>query len=224
MPRIPFFRLGAAPEKPELPALATSVPAVALAGLAVGVDNLRHDVVLSTKFAEATRAQIARQIARHGEVEGLLSAEAAQSAQGPSWMRSQVRVAAGETRAKTDSGEWKAILAELHVAALNRAKKEGKIPVDVLARLAVTKFLRTEMNLQFAQVLERCRVLLKNYDGMRQQKAMEYRERVNGFQVRKKIILRKTGQELFETVREVEKGTLARTRRSLFGQDADSYL
>jgi class 3 adenylate cyclase len=222
MPRIPFFRLGAAPEKPELPALATSVPAVSLTGLAVGVDNLRHDVVLSTKFAEATRAQIARQIARHGEVEGLLSAEAAQSAQGPSWLRSQVRV--GETRAKTESSEWKAILAELHVAALNRAKKEGKIPVDLLARLAVTKFLRTEMNLQFAQVLERCRVLLKSYDGMRQQKAMEYRERVNGFQVRKKIILRKTGQELFETMREVEKGTLARTRRSLFGQDADSYL
>jgi len=222
MPRIPFFRLGAAPEKPELPALATSVPTVSLAGLAVGVDNLRHDVVLSTKFAEATRAQIARQIARHGEVEGLLSAEAAQSAQGPSWLRNQVR--AGETRAKTESGEWKAILAELHVAALNRAKKEGKIPVDLLARLAVTKFLRTEMNLQFAQVLERCRVLLKNYEGMRQQKAMEYRERVNGFQVRKKIILRKTGQELFETVREVEKGTLARTRRSLFGQDADSYV
>jgi class 3 adenylate cyclase len=222
MPRIPFFRLGAAPEKPELPALATSVPAVSLTGLAVGVDNLRHDVVLSTKFAEATRAQIARQIARHGEVEGLLSAEAAQSSQGPSWLRSQVR--AGETRAKTESVEWKAILAELHVAALNRAKKEGKIPVDLLARLAVTKFLRTEMNLQFAQVLERCRVLLKNYEGMRQEKAMEYRERVNGFQVRKKIILRKTGQELFETMREVEKGTLARTRRSLFGQDADSYV
>src|SRR5271170_3181653 len=216
MPRIPFFRLGAAPEKPELPALATSVPAVSLTGLAVGVDNLRHDVVLSTKFADATRAQIARQIARHGEVEGLLSAEAAQSAQGPSWLRSQVRV--GETRAKTESSEWKAILAELHVAALNRAKKEGKIPVDLLARLAVTKFLRTEMNLQFAQVLERCRVLLKNYEGMRQQKAIECRERVNGFQVRKKIILRKTGQDLFETLREIEKETLARTRRSFFGE------
>ena len=225
MPRIPFFRLGAAPDKPELPALATSVPTISLAGLAVGVDNLRHDVVLSTKFADATRAQIARQIARHGEVEGLLSAEAAQSAQGPSWLRSQTRVVAGAgSRAKTESSEWKAILSELHVAALNRAKKEGKVPVDLLARLAVTKFLRTEMNLQFAQVLERCRVLLKSYDGMRQEKAMEYRERVNGFQVRKKIILRKTGQELFETMREVEKGTLARTRRSLFGQDADSYV
>ena len=46
---------------------------------------------------------------------------------------------------------------------------------------------------------------------------MEYRERVAGFQVAKKIILRKTGQELFRMLREIEKETLARTRRSLFG-------
>jgi class 3 adenylate cyclase len=223
MPRIPFLRLGGAPEKPGLPKLAASVAAVSLEGLSVGVDNLRHDVLLSAKFAEATRVHLGRVIARHGEVESLLLAEASQSS-GPSWMRSQVRVEArGEARQKNDPGEWKAQLAELQVAALNRAKKEGKIQVDVLARLAITKFLRTEMNQQFAQVLERCRVLLKSYEGTRQERGVEYRERAAAFQVRKKIILRKTGQELFETLREVEKGTLARTRRSLFGQDGDSY-
>src|SRR5580692_12823135 len=89
MPRIPIFRLGGAPEKPELPNLSASTPFVSLEGLAVGVDNLRHDVVLSPKFAELARAQIARLIARHGELEGLLSAEAPQSTQGPSWMRNQ---------------------------------------------------------------------------------------------------------------------------------------
>jgi hypothetical protein len=82
----------------------------------------------------------------------------------------------------------------------------------------VTKFLRTEMNLQFAQVLERCRVLLKSYEGIRQGKGVEYRERVAAFQVRKKIILRKTGQDVFERLREIEKETLARTRRSFFGE------
>ncbi len=75
------------------------------------------------------------------------------------------------------------------------------------------------MNLQFAQVVERCRVLLKGYDNTRQQRAHEYREKLAAFQVRKKIILRKTGQEIFETLREVEKSTLARTRRSLFGEE-----
>jgi hypothetical protein len=217
MPRLPIFRLGGAPEKPALPNLAASTPFVSLEGLSVGVDNLRHDVVLSTRFAEAARAQIALLIAHYGELEGLLAAEAPQSTQGPSWMRDQAGKA--KQKPKKDPSEWRALLTELQVASLNRAKREFKLSVDLLARLAVTKFLRTEMNQQFLQVLERCRVLLKSYDNMRQQKAHEYRERLAQFQVRKKIILRKTGQELFETLREVEKSTLARTRRSLFGEE-----
>ena len=216
MPRIPIFRLGGAPEKPALPNLAASTPFVSLEGLTVGVDNLRHDVVLSPRFVELARAQIARLIARHGELEGLLQAEAPQVSQGPSWMRNQAGKA---VKPKYDPSEWRSVLTELQVATLNRAKKEFKLSVDLLARLAVTKFLRTEMNQQFLQVLERCRVLMKSYDNVRQQRAHEYRERLAAFQVKKKIILRKTGQEIFETLREVEKSTLARTRRSLFGEE-----
>src|SRR6202166_1217097 len=216
MPRIPIFRLGGAPDKPEAPKLAAATPSVSLEGISVGVDNLRHDVVLSPRFVELGRAQVARLIARHGELEGLLSAEAPRSTQGPSWMRNQAGRAAG---LKSDAGGWKAALTELQVGSLNRAKKESRLSVDLLARLSVTKFFRTEMNQQFLQVLERCRVLMKTYDNMRQQKAHEYRERLAQFQVRNRTILRKTRQEIFETLREVEKSTLARTRRSLFGEE-----
>ncbi len=223
MPRFPIFRLGKEPEKLALPELVAAVPSITLEGLSVGVDNLRHDVALSSRFVDAARAQIMRLIVRNGELEGLLAAEAPAKAQGPSWLRN---AAAGTTagakptpvRNAADPSEWKPLLTELHLAALNRAKKEEKISVDLLARLAITKFLRTEMNQQFAQVLERCRVLLKTYEGIRQGKAVEYRERVASFQVRKKIILRKTGQELFQTLRDIEKETLARTRRSFFGE------
>jgi len=215
MPRLPIFRLGKEPEKLAPPELIAATPSIALEGLAVGVDNLRHDVVLSPRFVEATRAHVMRLIVRHGELEGLLAAEAPLHNQGPSWMRKAATPTIGS---RAEKGDWKALLAELHLASLNRAKKEERISVDLLARLAVTKFLRTEMHQQFAQVLERCRVLLKTYDGMRQGKGVEYRERVAAFQVRKKIILRKTGQDLFETLREIEKETLARTRRSFFGE------
>jgi hypothetical protein len=215
MPRFPIFRLGKEPEKLALPELVAATPSIVLEGLAVGVDNLRHDVALSPRFVDAARAQIMRLIVRHGELEGLLAAEAPQRAQGPSWMRN---AAVGSKRGLTEPSDWKPLLAELHLAALNRAKKEEKLSLDLLARLAIAKFLRTEMNQQFAQALERCRVLLKSYDGMRQGKAVEYRERVAAFQVRKKIVLRKAGQELFQTLRDIEKETLARTRRSLFGE------
>ena len=200
-----------------LPELVSSTPTVVMEGLAVGVDNLRHDVALSPRFAEAARAHIGRLIIRHGEMEDLLAAEADATPKGPSWMRAQATV---QPHGKKDASEWKPALAELHVAALNRAKKEDNPAIDLLARLAVTKFLRLETSAQFNQVLERCRVLLKSYDGLRQQKGLEYRERVAAFQVRKKIILRKTGQEVFSMLREVEKSTLARTRRSFFGEDS----
>ena len=89
MPRIPIFRLGGAPDKPTLPHLAASTPFVSLEGISVGVDNLRHDVVLSPRFVELGRAQVARLIARHGDLEGLLSAESMRTAQGPLWMTHQ---------------------------------------------------------------------------------------------------------------------------------------
>src|ERR1700693_6071999 len=215
MPRFPIFRLGKEPDKLALPEMIAAAPSSALEGIAVGVDNLRHDVALSPRFVETARAHVMRIIVRHGELEGLLAAESTQKTQGPSWMRNTT---AGSARNPADKSDWKPLLAELHLAALNRAKKEENISVDLLARLAVTKFLRTEMHQQFAQVLERCRVLLKSYEGMRQGKGVEYRERMAAFQVRKKIILRKTGQDLFETLREIEKESLARMRRSLFGE------
>ena len=121
-------------------------------------------------------------------------------------------------RGPADPSDWKPLAGRTASRRAKPRQKRRKLSVDFLARLAVTKFLRTEMSQQFAQVLERCRVLLKSYEGMRQGKAVEYRERVAAFQVRKKIILRKTGQELFETLRAIEKETLARTRRSLFGE------
>lgn len=214
MPRIPFFRLGQTAETPELPALALSAPSILLEGLSVGVDNLRHDVILSPRFLDAARTQMARLIVRHGEVDGLLSSEAPPVTSVPSWMRAHAPAA------KAEPSDWKSVLTELHLAALNRAKREGNISIDLLARLAVVKFLRIELNLQFSQVLERCRLLLRSYDGLRQQRAIEYRELVANFQVRKRIILRKVGQDLFLTLREIEKESLARTRRSLFGEDA----
>ncbi|MGB8116655.1 MAG: hypothetical protein WCF22_22945 [Candidatus Sulfotelmatobacter sp.] len=215
MPRLPIFRLGKQPEKLPLPELIRSAPSIALEGLSVGVDNLRHDVSLSPRFVDAARAQVKRLIVLHGELEGLLAAEAKPQSQAPEWLRTAA--GSGPSRAAADKSDWKPLLTELHLAALNRAKKEENISFDLLGRLAITKFLRTEMQQQFAQVLERCRVLLKSYEGIRHGKGVEYRERVAAFQVRKKIILRKTGQDLFETVREIEKETLARTRRSFFG-------
>jgi hypothetical protein len=222
MARIPLFRLGQSEEEIP-PKLASYTPALSLEGLQVGVDNLRHDVYLSPKFTEAARAHIARAVARHGEVESLLAAErSAPSVQNHSFLNRLAAPVKGP-EPKAEVLDLKSVLTELHVAALNRAKAENKISVDLLARLAVIKYLRAELQMQYGQVLERCRMMLKSYEGVRQQKTIEYRERVASFQVRKKIILRKVGQELFLLLRDMEKETIARTRRSRFGTDNEGH-
>jgi len=219
MPRIPIFRLGPAAGEMDPPRLSSYTPSLVLQGLLVGIDNLRFDVHLSPKFVEQARLQISRLIIRHGAVDGLLAADSAEKQHVSHFIGS---APLPKQQAAAGPAELKPLLAEIQVAMLNRAKTARTISVDLVGRLAILKFLRTEMHLQFAQVLERCRMMLKSCEGVRQQKALEYRERVAGFQVAKKVILRKVGQDLFRVLREIEKETLARTRRSLFGNKTEA--
>jgi class 3 adenylate cyclase len=216
MPRLPFFKLGRDTDAILPPRLSTFIPALPLENLQVGVDNVRYDVYLSPKFVEQTRTHLARLLIRHGGVEELMAAQVA--------TRTSPNFISGpnsKTQPKLEASDLKTTLSDQHVAALNRAKADGNPVLDLLARAAIIKFLRAALNSQFGQILERCRALLKTYEGIRPQRAIEYRERVGEFQVAKKIILRKTGQELFRTLRDIEKETLARTRRSLFGNAND---
>ncbi len=219
MPLIPILKIGRTAEQVPPPRLAGYTPALPLEGLQVGVDNLRHDVYLSPRFIERVRLQIARLITRHGDLEELMTAEAPPRAQRSQFVGSAAPV---PVPSAPGASELKPLLAKMHEAALNRAKAAQCLSVDTLVRLAIIKFLRAELSSQFALLLERGRMMLKNYEGLRAQKAIEYRERFAAFQVAKKIILRKAGQDLFRILRELEKETLARTRRSLFGERGEA--
>ena len=220
MPKLPIFRFGGS-EPPPLPELQFYGLVLSLNGLQLGVDNLRYDVRLSPRVCEEVAAHLARLIRRFGEVDSLLEMDVPTSG-GPSFMRPAAEV---PSRAKKQApADLKSVLLSLHLAIVNRAKVEENPSVDLLGRLAVLKFIRTELQAQFSRILEQCRMKSKSLEGVRQVKMLETQELVAGFQVRKKIILRKAGQELFRILREIEKETLARTRRSLFGEMAnDAY-
>jgi len=201
------------------------VPSFTLERLSPGVDNVRHDVVLSKRFCDKARSHIAHMHAKYGQVEDLAVAaspnDTTTSFRPPSIFSAQ-QAPKPQQPAKPEA-DFKAQMADLLTTALNRAKGEGNINIDLLARVAVIKFLRAELLTQFNHVLERCRAKAQSFEGLRsgnQGKAIEARERVARFQVNKKHVLRKTGQELFETLREAEKETLGRMRRSLVGDDS----
>jgi hypothetical protein len=190
-------------------------PSLVLEGLTPGIDNLRHDVFLSRKFTEAAKPYIFKLIAKHGAVEDIAAEEAANGR--PARLRDPF---AGKAM---ESSEFKRLTNDLHVAALNRAKLDNNVSLDLLFRLAVIKFLRTELPSQYSLVAERCRTRLKIYEAPRQlggNRTVELRERFARFQINKKSVLRRAGQDLFLILRDAEKETLGRTRRSLFGDSA----
>ncbi|HXW91397.1 MAG TPA: hypothetical protein VEK33_12690 [Terriglobales bacterium] len=215
MLRIPILKLGQTVEEAVPPVLVSYVPSLPLQGLQVGVDNLRHDVHLSPKFVEQARRHITRLLIRHGDLEAALAAVEPEKA------RNQFIQPKANVKSQAEPSDLKSLFTQLHVAVLNRAKAEENPVLDLLGRAAIIKFLRVELSAQFAQVLERCRMAVKGYEGFRHQKAYEYRERVAALQVGKKTILRKTGGELIRTLRDAETDTVARRRRSLFGTGGD---
>jgi hypothetical protein len=210
-----FLQRGSLPEHARQLTLASEWPSLVLEGLVTGIDNLRHDVFLSPRFVEVARQYIFKLVAKHGNVEELATEDRVAA-------RAPVRPP-GQAARQSDSAEFKRLLTELHVASLNRAKAENSVSLDLLFRLAVLKFQRTELVNQYAQVLERCRARLKFYEAPRQSgtnRTLEMRERFVGFQINKKTVLRRAGQDLFVVLREAEKESLGRTRRSFFGDTA----
>ena len=219
MPKLPVFRLRTS-EPPTRPDLQYYGLALAFSDLQLGVDNLRYDVFLSPHITADLSFHLARYICRFGEVESLFGMDVPSATQ-----TKFIRAAEGTTKLhKPGPADLRTLLVSIHLAILNRAKAEGNPSVDVLGRLAVLKFIRTELQTQFARILEQCRMKSKSLEGVRQAKMMQTQELVSSFQVRKKIILRRAGQEMFRLLGEIEKETLVRTRRSLLGElPADCY-
>ena len=228
-----FLQRDSLPELAKQFKLAEYTPEIALEGLATGVDNIRVDVYLSPKFLETSRQHISKLIGKYGNVEDFLRDD-------PFAMAARASTSSGgfisgpkppsvvtQTAKLPAAGDFKTVFSDLQIAALNRAKVENNIHWDLLARLAIIKFLRAELQAQFSQILERCRTRLKSYEGPRTpnpQKAVEMRERFAKFQVGKKNILRRAGQDIFSTLREIEKETVGKLRRSMFGdQNAPAY-
>jgi class 3 adenylate cyclase len=213
-----FLQRGNPAELARQLSLTSYEPLLVLEQLSTGIDNVRHDVFLSPRFSDAARAHIFKLIAKHGNVEELLAEPLPgqpHSAVGRAWDRRPVAKA-------WDPADFKRQLADLHVGALNQAKAENNVNIDLLFRLAAVKFQRAELVNQYSVALERCRARIKQYEGPRHSsaKTVEIRERFAQFQINKKAVLRRAGQDLFFVLRDVEKESLSRTRRSLFGDAA----
>ena len=180
--------------------LASYVPQLTLQGLVAGVDNLRPDIFLSAEIHQVARVHLANLIEQHGDVQQLARVPEENPFGESPYGRAHIKHDALPEPEVDYPAEFKRYLGELQVASLRRARETDDIQLDLLCRVGLVKFLRTELAMQFTRVLERCRENLKKRDERRLElQQMVLRDRFVRFQVNKRQVLRTVAQDVLST-------------------------
>jgi len=177
-----------------------------MGSLAIGVDNIHHDVFLSPKFVQAARDYLFDVIRQYTSSTYLPGIEL-RATRGP------------------DSAAFRKLLSELLQSSLTQAKYHKNIEIDVLFRLGLLKFLTFEIGNQFANlILEGKEWIRKRGEHFeRSQQAHVIKARLSELQSARRGVIRRVGQQVAQIVADVEDVVISKARRALFGDDFASY-
>ncbi len=189
--------------RPELKSYNVTIP---MGSLAIGVDNIHHDVFLSPRFVQGAREYLFDVIRQHTSTTYLPGIEL-RATRGP------------------DSVAFRKLLSEVMQSALTQAKHHKNIEIDLLFRLALLKFLTFEIGNQFANlILEGKEWIRKRGEHFeRSQQAHVIKARLSELQSARRGVIRRVGQQVAQIVSDVEDSVIAKTRRALFGEDFTAY-
>src|SRR5882672_1476015 len=187
----------------ELKSYNVTIP---MGSLAIGVDNIHHDVFLSPKFVQAAREylfDVIRQSTSNTYLPGI-----------------ELRASRGP-----DGAGFRKLLSELLQSSLTQAKYHKNIEIDVVFRLGLLKFLTFEMGNQFANlILEGKEWIRKRGEQFeRSQQAHVIKARLSELQSARRAVVRRVGQQVAQIVADVEDNVIAKARRALFGEEFASY-
>jgi len=187
----------------ELKSYNVTIP---MGSVAIGVDNIHHDVFLSPRFVQGAREYLFDVIRQHTSTTYLPGIEL-RATRGP------------------DSVAFRKLLSEVMQSALTQAKHHKNIEIDLLFRLALLKFLTFEIGNQFANlILEGKEWIRKRGEHFeRSQQAHVIKARLSELQSARRGVIRRVGQQVAQIVSDVEDSVIAKTRRALFGEDFTAY-
>ncbi len=189
--------------RPELKSYNVTIP---MGSLAIGVDNIHHDVFLSPKFVQGAREYLFDVIRQYTSSTYLPGIEL-RATRGP------------------DSTAFRKLLSEVLQSALTQAKYHKNIEIDLLFRLGLLKFLTFEIGNQFANlILEGKEWIRKRGEHFeRSQQAHVIKARLSELQSARRGVIRRVGQQVAQIVSDVEDNVIAKARRALFGEDFTAY-
>ena len=188
-----------------------------LGTLAVGVDNIHHDVYLSPGFVESSGAYLLEFIRQKANLTFLSQTDRMQPERRQNARRDSDRRIARPPEASV----WKRQLSDLLHAGLEQAKYEQNIEIDLLLRAALLKFLIQEIGTQFGNLIleakEWIRVRGSHFDHTEQ--AHVIKALLAELQADRRAMFRQVGQHIFQAITDIEENTLARSRKALFGEE-----
>jgi class 3 adenylate cyclase len=183
----------------ELKSYNTTIP---MGSLAIGVDNIHHDVFLSPKFVQASRDYLFDLIR--------------QSTKATYFSGIELRPVKAP-----DNTAYRKLLTDLLQSALTQAKYQKNIEIDLLFRLGLLKFLTLEIGNQFANLIlegkEWIRQRGENFE--RSQQAHVIKSRLSELQSSRRVVVRGVGQQVAQMVTDAEENVVSKARRALFGED-----
>src|SRR5260370_4626979 len=131
MPNEIFTLSSATTSRIELTSYNLTLP---MGSLAIGVDNIHHDVYLSPKFVQASRDYLFELIRQHTAGAFISGVE----------LRNTKTI---------DGAGFRKLLSDLLQSSVTQAKYYKNIEIDILFRLAILKFLTQELGNQFANLV-----------------------------------------------------------------------
>ena len=175
---------------------------IPMGSLAIGVDNIHHDVYLSAKFVQAARDYLFDLI-RQNTKAAYFSGIELRAVKAP------------------DTITFRKLLTELLQSSLTQAKYYKNIEIDYLFRLALLKFFTQEILNQFANLV------LEGKEWIRQrgehfergQQAHVIKARLSELQASRRRVVRGVGQQIQQMIADIEEIAVSKSRRALFGDD-----
>ncbi len=188
-----------------------------LGTLAVGVDNIHHDVFLSPTFVETTEAYLLEYIRQTANLTFLSQTDRSPTERRQASRRENDKKGSRALEAST----WKRKLSDLLHAGLQKAKFEKNIEIDLILRAALVKYLTQEIGNQFANLLLEAKEWIRargtHFDQTEQ--AHVIRARLAELQADRRNQFRGAGQHVYQAIMDIEESNLGRSRKALFGEE-----
>jgi len=173
-----------------------------MSSIAIGVDNIHHDVFLSPRFMQQSRDylfDIIRQNASKTYLPGI-----------------ELRTAKA-----LDGTAFRKLLGDVLHSALTNAKYHKNIELDLLYRIAILKFFTTELPNQFANLIQEGKEWIRQRGEHfeRSQQAHAIKARLSELQSARRSVIRTVGQQVAQSWIDVEENVIAKARKALFGEE-----